>query len=231
MTTTVLPGGAASAPRFERPLRPREREGPFGPAELAAYHRDGYVEVPGLLGVAEVEAVRARLARLIAQPAAARPVSSLWLVGELARDSRLLDRARQILGARVRVHHGLIDDLPAFAGKGFAWRSDLERWHTGDDTAAPRAMTVSLVLCANLAVNGGLLLIPGSHRTIVSRSEGALPVEVIRGLTDRRGIHQFTGAPGTALFFDAHLLHGSGDNITPYPRTNVSVTFTGAEPA
>ena len=39
------------------------------------------------------------------------------------------------------------------------------------------------------------------------------------------GIDQFTGPPGTALWFDANLLHGSGSNITPLPRSNVFLVF------
>jgi ectoine hydroxylase len=46
---------------------------------------------------------------------------------------------------------------------------------------------------------------------------------------DHDGIDQFTGPPGSALWFDANLLHGSGSNITPLPRSNIFLVFNSME--
>ena len=44
-----------------------------------------------------------------------------------------------------------------------------------------------------------------------------------------RGIDQFTGPAGSALMFDSNIMHGSGNNITPYPRSNIFVVFNSVE--
>ena len=45
------------------------------------------------------------------------------------------------------------------------------------------------------------------------------------------GIDQFTGPAGSALWFDSNIMHGSGNNITPFPRSNVFLVFNSVENA
>lgn len=57
----------------------------------------------------------------------------------------------------------------------------------------------------------------------------------LKDLADAHGIRLFTGPAGSAVWFDYNAMHGSGDNITPYPRSNVFIAFnsvdnTAAEP-
>jgi ectoine hydroxylase len=72
------------------------------------------------------------------------------VIAELIRDPRILERARQLLGSEV-----------------FYWHSDFETWHAEDGMPAPRAVSMSLALTANFTFNGGLMVMPGSHRTFV----------------------------------------------------------------
>lgn len=89
--------------------------------------------------------------------------------------------------------------------------------------------------------NGSLMIMPGSHRTYVS-CVGETPADHCReslreqqvgtpdqdSLTrpaDRHGISLITGGAGSATFFDCNAMHGSGSNITPYPRSNVFLVF------
>lgn len=39
----------------------------------------------------------------------------------------------------------------------------------------------------------------------------------------------FTGRAGSATWFDCNCMHGSGDNITPFPRSNVFIVFNSVE--
>jgi ectoine hydroxylase len=43
------------------------------------------------------------------------------------------------------------------------------------------------------------------------------------------GIEQFTGPAGSALMFDCNVMHGSGNNITPFPRSNIFIVFNSVE--
>jgi ectoine hydroxylase len=230
---------------------------------LGCYDRDGYLVVPELLGTREVASVREEVAKLVEDPEpAADPrvirekrsgaVRSIFqvhrtsaLVRELVHDPRVLDRARQILGSEVYVHQSRVNFMPGFTGKGFYWHSDFETWHAEDGMPAPRAVSMSLALCDNFPFNGGLMLIPGSHRTFVpcvgetpaahyrdslrEQEIGVPGQEQIRTLAAGHGIDQFTGLAGSALWFDANILHGSANNITPFPRWNVFVVFNSVE--
>lgn len=169
------------------------------------------------------------------------------LIAELVRDPRVLDRARQILGSEVYIHQSRVNYMPGFKGTGFYWHSDFETWHAEDGMPTPRAVSCSLALTDNYAFNGGLMVMPGSQRTFVqcvgetpednyksSLKEQRIGVpgeEDITKLAAEYGIDQFTGQAGSALFFDSNVMHGSANNITPYPRSNIFVVFNSVENA
>ncbi len=72
------------------------------------------------------------------------------------------------------------------------------------------------------------MLSPDLNDTVVQFC--GVPAETeIRRLAAEHGIDQFTGPAGSALWFDANLLHGSADNSTPFLRSNVFVVFDSVE--
>ncbi|MEV0360846.1 ectoine hydroxylase [Nocardia sp. NPDC050697] len=166
---------------------------------------------------------------------------------ELARRPRIVDLARQVLGSDVYLHQTRINLMPGFRGNGFYWHSDFETWHAEDGMPAPRSVSLSIALTDNYPINGSLMVMPGSHRTFVP-CLGSTPAEHYReslreqeigvptqdditALAARYGITQFTGAAGSALLFDSNLMHGSGNNITPFPRSNIFLVFNSVENA
>lgn len=237
--------------------------GPMDSAELAAHDADGYTIIPDLLSPAEVQAFWQELGRLSADPKLAtdertvvekqsQQVRSIFevhlisdLIGELVRDPRVLDRARQVLGSEVYVHQCRVNYMPGFSGKGFYWHSDFETWHAEDGMPSPRAVSISIALTDNYPFNGGLMVMPGSHRTFVpcvgetpdehykeslrEQEIGVPSQDDLTTLAMGRGIGQFTGPAGSALMFDSNIMHGSGNNITPYPRSNIFVVFNSVE--
>ena len=163
----------------------------------------------------------------------------------LARDPRLLGAARQILGSAVYMHQSRANLKPGFSGKDFYWHSDFETWHVEDGMPRMRALSVSLALTENFAFNGPLMVVPRSHRLYVA-CVGATPADhykaslkkqeygvpdqgSLRTLVERGGIAAPTGPPGTAVFFDCNMMHGSNSNITPYPRRNVFFVYNSVE--
>lgn len=169
------------------------------------------------------------------------------LIAELVRDPRVLDWARQILGSDVYIHQSRINYMPGFKGTGFYWHSDFETWHAEDGMPSPRAVSCSIALTDNYPYNGGLMVMPGSQRTFV-QCVGETPESNYKSsLKDQRvgvpspdditklaadcGIEQFTGSAGSALWFDSNIMHGSSNNITPYPRSNIFLVFNSVDNA
>ncbi|MFD7324522.1 ectoine hydroxylase [Streptomyces sp. NPDC059875] len=232
---------------------------------LESFDRDGFLAEPGLLTDDEVAVYKRELDRLIADPAvradpraivesksaSVRSVFEVHRISEvfarLVRDERVVGRAREILGSDVYVHQSRINVKPGFGASGFYWHSDFETWHAEDGLPRMRAVSVSIALTENHDTNGGLMIMPGSHRTFLGCA-GATPKdnykrslqmqdagtpsdEALTSLADAHGIRLFTGRAGSATWFDCNAMHGSGDNITPYPRSNVFIVFNSVENA
>ncbi|MGK5627398.1 ectoine hydroxylase [Streptomyces sp. URMC 123] len=237
--------------------------GPISADHLRDFDRDGFLTVDQLITPDEVAVYRAELDRLINDPAvradersivepASKDVRSVFEVhrisevfAELVRDPRVVGRARQILGSDVYVHQSRINVKPGFGASGFYWHSDFETWHAEDGLPAMRTVSVSIALTENYDTNGGLMIMPGSHRTFLGCA-GATPKdnykkslqmqdagtpsnEALSELAGRHGIKLFTGPAGSATWFDCNCMHGSGDNITPFPRSNVFIVFNSVE--
>ncbi|MGW3628407.1 ectoine hydroxylase [Streptomyces sp. NPDC000880] len=239
--------------------------GPILPSGLMEFERDGFLAVDELISQDEVALYRAELERLIADPAIradersviepkSQDVRSVFEVhrlseifASLVRDERVVGRARQILGSDVYVHQSRINVKPGFGASGFYWHSDFETWHAEDGLPNMRTVSVSIALTENFDTNGGLMIMPGSHKTFLGCA-GETPLDnykkslqmqdagtpsdaALTRFADRHGIRLFTGRAGSATWFDCNCMHGSGDNITPYPRSNVFIVFNSVENA
>ncbi|MGV9801629.1 ectoine hydroxylase, partial [Mycobacterium sp. NPDC003449] len=169
------------------------------------------------------------------------------LVAQVVRLDTVLPVARQLLGSDVYIHQARINLMPGFTGTGFYWHSDFETWHAEDGMPAMRAVSCSIALTHNYPYNGSLMVVPGSHQTfypcvgatpdnnhdssLVAQNVGVPDETTLTKAVDHDGIAQFTGPPGSALWFDCNLLHGSGSNITPLPRSNVFLVFNSVDNA
>ncbi|MFJ4703586.1 ectoine hydroxylase [Streptomyces anulatus] len=239
--------------------------GPVAAKDLQGYEHDGFLTVDQLISPDEVAVYRAELNRLITDPAVradersivekqsqnVRSVFEVHKISEvfagLVRDERVVGRARQILGSDVYVHQSRINVKPGFGATGFYWHSDFETWHAEDGLPNMRTVSVSIALTENFDTNGGLMIMPGSHKTFLGcagetpkdnykkslqmQDAGTPSDEALTKMADRHGIRLFTGKAGSATWFDCNAMHGSGDNITPYARSNVFIVFNSVENA
>jgi ectoine hydroxylase len=244
---------------------PPGARGPMSAADLASFEENGFHAMPGLLTPEEVAVYRAELDRLVNDPAIRadersiveprskeiRSVFEIHRISEvfakLVRDERLLDRARQILGSDVYIHQSRINVKPGFGASGFYWHSDFETWHAEDGMPRMRAVSVSIALTENHDTNGGLMIMPGSHKTFLGcagetpkdnykkslqmQDAGTPSDQALTEMAGQWGIKLFTGKAGSATWFDCNAMHGSGDNITPFPRSNVFLVFNSVENA
>ncbi|MDX1606885.1 MAG: phytanoyl-CoA dioxygenase family protein, partial [Candidatus Competibacterales bacterium] len=135
--------------------------------QIEAYRNDGFLLLPELLDSREIEAVSAEMQRMGKDeaigglPEAVRETANNTLrtiyrahelselFGRLARDERLLDTARYLLGDEVYLHQSRANLRPPFQGTDFQWHSDFETWHTEDGMPRMRALSMMLYLADN----------------------------------------------------------------------------------
>lgn len=169
------------------------------------------------------------------------------VISEIIGLDTVLPVARQLLGSDVYLHQARINLMPGFTGSGFYWHSDFETWHAEDGMPLMRAVSCSIALTENYPYNGSLMVMPGSHTTffpcvgatpernhtssLVRQEVGVPDQATLTAAANRHGIDQVTGPPGTGLWFDCNIMHGSGSNITPFPRSNIFLVFNSVENA
>ena len=169
------------------------------------------------------------------------------LVAKLVRNGRVLAIVQQLLGGDVYVHQSRVNYKPAFRGREFYWHSDFETWHIEDGLPRMRALSLAVNLTDNDAFNGPLMVVPESHRTYVScvgetpadhykqslrvQKYGVPDDDSLRRLVEYGGIAAPTGPAGSILLFDCNLMHGSGSNLSPKPRTNLFVVYNSVNNA
>lgn len=163
------------------------------------------------------------------------------IIAEVITLDTVLPVARQLLGSDVYLHQTRINMMPGFTGTGFYWHSDFETWHAEDGMPSMRAVSCSVALTDNYPYNGSLMVMPRSHQTfypcvgatpenhhassLVKQEVGVPDQETLTAAAYQHGIAQATGPAGTALWFDSNMMHGSGSNITPFPRSNIFLVF------
>lgn len=234
-------------------------QAPISLEQAQSYERDGYLVIRDAFSPAEVRHLqtaahdlRQALAGSDAEDVITEPgadavrtifrlerYSSLFL--RLAQDARLAGVARFLMGEDVYIHQSRLNYKPGLTGKEFFWHSDFETWHAEDGMPRPRAVSASVLLTDNSALNGPLMLMPGSHRYFIgcagrtpdrnhetslkAQKVGTPSHDALHWLADRYGIEQAAGPSGTLIFFDSNTMHGSNGNITPFPRSNAFFVF------
>jgi ectoine hydroxylase len=234
-------------------------EAPLTQTQAQSYAENGYLVLKNLFSKAEVTALQAVSAALrsgqiavdaqdkITEPGseAIRTVFRLnghnALFDRLARDSRIAGIVQHLLGDDLYLHQSRLNYKPGFTGKEFYWHSDFETWHAEDGMPRMRAISASVLLSDNDALNGPLMLIPGSHKTFVAcagetpdknhenslkKQEVGVPSQdSLTKMADTFGIDYASGSAGTVILFDSNTLHGSNGNITPFARSNAFFVY------
>lgn len=234
-------------------------DAPLSARQTEDFDRDGYVVIKDAFSADEMAALVAESrslrsgerelpdAGVVTEPGSdeIRTVFRLKeqssLFARLADDRRLAGVARFLLGDDVYVHQSRLNYKPGFTGKEFYWHSDFETWHAEDGMPRMRAVSASLLLTDNDALNGPLMLMPGSHRHYIAcagetpddnyksslkKQEIGVPShEALEKLAAEHGVDYAAGPTGTLVFFDCNTMHGSNGNITPFPRSNAFFVF------
>ncbi|WP_102224609.1 ectoine hydroxylase [Acidimangrovimonas sediminis] len=234
-------------------------DAPISRDEACHYEEKGYLVRNGLFSDDEIRSLIETSATLRANGHEIRPedrvtepgsdaIRTVFRLDEnsetfarLAADSRLVDTAKFLLGDDVYLHQSRLNYKPGFTGKEFYWHSDFETWHAEDGMPRMRAVSASILLTDNSALNGPLMLIPGSHRRFVAclgetpeanherslkKQEIGVPQsETLERLAAEAGLDAATGPAGTVIFFECNTLHASNGNVTPFPRSNAFFVY------
>lgn len=212
------------------------------PAQIDAFHRDGFLILPALFSPAEVEILRDALQAPCAEDSPqnfreqgsgeVRTAMGLHLrspvYARLVRHPRLVEPAMQIAGERLYIQQVKVNAKVAFNGELWQWHYDFATHHNEDGVPAPLALNLHVFLDDVTPFNGPLWFIPGSHRhgappaslDTVSTSYPLWCVdrETVTRLVADGGIVSATGPAGTALIFGDTLVHGSPPNLSPWNR-------------
>jgi hypothetical protein len=208
----------------------------------AAYERDGMIACLDILSGDEAEQARAVLERFIAGHGE-DPRYGDWTyfkshlvlkwLAELARHPVLLDQVEALIGPDILLWNAFIPAKPPRSQGHFGWHQDATYWPI---EPINHVVTFWLALSEVTAENGGMRMIPASHR------HGQLPHERTGDGTSmlRRG-QRVTGEidqikaietllrPGQASVHHPLTLHGSGANTSGSWRLGVGFNFVAGD--
>jgi ectoine hydroxylase len=224
------------------------------PEQLAHYEEKGYLLLPDLFSAAEVDAMKAELARFgtIDTDAIVREKSGAirtvfrvhdkasptysapyWVA---ARVPRMIEPMRQILGDdHLYMYHSKLNLKEAIDGAVWQWHQDYGYWEK-DGTPTANLSTACIILGEASEMSGCLYFIPGSHKVgkiepdfdVETTSYGLwkIPREKIIEQMEKLGDPiPMTGPPGTTILFHPQILHGSGHNMGPRPRWQIYFVY------
>lgn len=232
---------------------------PLALDQVEQFERDGFLVLENIFLPGEIDALIEESARLrsdgsklaqeslVTEPGTndVRTIFDLDLQSEvfsrLAKDVRIAEPVRFLLDDEIYVHQSRLNYKPGLTGKEFYWHSDFETWHAEDGMPRMRAISASVLLTDNDALNGPLMLMPGSHNTFVAcagqtpeenhksslkeQKVGVPSADALSQMSKKHGIEYAAGKKGTVILFDCNTMHGSNGNITPFPRSNAFFVY------
>ncbi len=221
--------------------------GLFSDAQVAQYHRDGYLIVRQLFDAQEMDILRTTAKNDRAMEQNVMKLAdgeggvqslTLWnkagddLYGLVARTHRIVDRMEQLLGGEVYHYHSKMSIKEPFTGGAWAWHQDYGYWYN-NGVLRPLLASCFIAVDPNTRENGCMQVLKGSHE--MGRVEhgrfgdqtGADPerVEEARKIMDLAYVEL---SPGDALFFHCNLLHRSDQNRSPNPRWSLICCYNAA---
>jgi threonine dehydrogenase-like Zn-dependent dehydrogenase/ectoine hydroxylase-related dioxygenase (phytanoyl-CoA dioxygenase family) len=157
----------------------------------------------------------------------------------LARSSRLLDPAGEIVGDDLYVYQFKVNAKRPLGGGSWSWHQDYIVWRDTDDLPAPSLVNVAVFLDDVTEFNGPIIFLAGSHRagTIERAPSGARSSQHIdpddysltaAELADLARSHPMVSPKGRAggiVLFHPEIVHGSATNISPHPRDLLIITY------
>lgn len=229
-----------------------------GQAQRAAFRRDGYVHLPGLLSAEELAELALTYDRFLRReiPVAGKDFCDMsgrygGDPGDYALINVMLPRryhpawagnlyerraasvAEQLQGPGLELDYDqLLAKRPGREDAVFAWHQDMAYWI---DTPDPRTATVWLAVDASTPENGCLRFVPGSQAEPALRPHRPLHGDrershtLVTDLLPGDRVRPVPIAAGDVTVHDQRVLHGSGGNRSQGWRRAYVVAFRSAE--
>ena len=224
------------------------------PAQIDAFHTDGYLFFPSLFTPDEVAVLNAEVPALYARREAynvrekgsdaVRTNFAAHMYSEpfarLGRHPRMIEPVQDLFDEKLYLHQFTINGKMAFEGDVWQWHQDYGTWKNDDLMPTERAMNVAIFLDDVNEFNGPLMFIPGSHRkgvvdakhdlTTTSYPLWTVDNDLIRQLVQRGGgknggIVSPKGPAGSMILFHSCLVHASTSNLSPWNRVSVYLSL------
>jgi len=208
----------------------KTRPGALSAEQIAAFRRDGFVEVKGLFGAGEIAAIAAwtdevhhwsetpgRHMMYFEESGAGRILNRIENVlpfhdefRALATGPKMQGACAQLFGESAVAFKDKINfKLPG--GSGFEAHQDVQ---AGWARYASLHITALITIDPTTAANGCLEVVPGLHDRGLIGSEWEPLTDADTGGVEYRAIES---EPGDAVFFDSFAPHRSGPNTTDKP--------------
>lgn len=216
-------------------------------SQLAQYHEQGYILMPGLFDAEEVDLLRraAKEDKQLDEHAFAKGDGeggevrlSLWnhpgegIYGMFARCARIVESAEAILAGEVYHYHSKMIMKEPKVGGAWTWHQDYGYWYQ-NGVLYPDLCSVSIAVDAATKENGCLQVIAGSHRLgridhTLSGDQAGADMERVAALLEREKVVYMEMNPGDGLFFHCNLLHRSDRNTSDHPRWSMICCYNAA---
>tara|TARA_B100000676_G_scaffold311811_1_gene383201 strand:+ start:23239 stop:24108 length:870 start_codon:yes stop_codon:yes gene_type:complete len=222
------------------------------PDQIVAYHRDGYVVVPGFLDAEEIAplqcairedpSIGGRLATIHDGSEKTQHDYLGWVrhdtdwLGTCTRLSRIVDGAAALIGESVYHFHSKIVQKPAGRSGRVVWHQDYGGWYQ-DGCLMPDMLTCIVALTPATRESGCLSILKGSHKMgRVDRMRDDHAYANINPVREAAMLERFEEVtvemqPGDGLFFHGNAVHSSGDNNADYNRILLELSYNGASNA
>ncbi len=225
---------------------------PLTPDQIVAYHRDGYLLVPGFFDAEEIapmqEALRhdpsvgGRLATVHDGSEKTRHDYLGWTrhgddwLGVATRLARCVEGAAALIGEPVYHWHSKLVKKPAGNSGRVVWHQDFSGWYQ-DGCLMPDMLTVIVALTPATLENGCLHMLRGSHRmgrldrVRDADAYAAIQPRRLAAILDRFEDVPLTMAPGDGLFFHGNVVHASFENTSRDDRMLLEFSYNGVSNA
>ena len=232
-------------------------------ADVESFAQQGYLVVPGIFDPAMIEQLLALIERSLTPPLApvefeadvhypGAPASREAPGGETprrllhaytrdalfqqcARAEPVVSRLQRLIGApslclSQNHHNCIMTKYPGFSSQ-TSWHQDIRYWSFD----RPELVSTWLALGDENRENGGLLVIPGSHRVDLDRGRLDAALFLRTDLDDNRElIDQAVTVElkaGDMLFFHSRTFHAAGQNLTDQVKRSLVYTYRAANNA
>jgi ectoine hydroxylase len=211
--------------------------GKLTPRQIASYHEDGFIIVPGFFDVEEIGLLSraAKEDRQLDQHSFSKDDGSganvrlsLWnhpgdgIYGMFARCHKLVDSVEQLLGEEVYHYHSKMIMKDAKVGGAWAWHQDYGYWYQ-NGVLTPDLCSVSIAVDTATKENGCMQVLKATHKMgrvdhILTGEQAGADMERVHEARKRYELVYCIMKPGDALFFHSNLLHASARNDSDHPR-------------